>query len=38
MVPFIIAILAGLASAGAGMVFVRHRLIEAAREETRGYF
>ena len=38
MVPFLVATLGGLACAAAGMVFVRQRLIEAAREDTRGYF
>lgn len=38
MVPFLVAILAGPICAGAAMIFVRQRLIEAAREETRGYF
>ncbi len=38
MVPFLVATLGGLVCAGAAMVFVRQRLIEAAREETRGYF
>jgi hypothetical protein len=38
VVPFVVATLGALACAAAALIFVRQRLIEAAREDTRGYF
>lgn len=38
VVPFIVGTLAGLAIAGSAAVFAKRMLLEAAREETGGYF